>query len=243
MVFYGTYIELCPSMDLSKGSDRRHGRREGSAPHGGGVAPLWVSLACNLGPSFQTIQGTISQGGHRVPVRVWLNDGRGRFTDVAQVVGVTDTFDGRSVALADLSNRGVLDVIVANQEPLWDSPEATWFHDSSGSRITRHFGAAGVQESLNPTSSTLWTEFTNLTAARAASGPFDFNEVDNINWERLNAFYNFSAPGVEVSSDLQLQNGVYSLLQYSKIPVILNGLRAEDCHQGCLIAQSERVGR
>jgi len=47
--------------------------------------------------------------------RVWLNDGAGRFTDVAQVVGVTDTFDGRAVALADLSNRGVLDVLVANQ--------------------------------------------------------------------------------------------------------------------------------
>lgn len=47
--------------------------------------------------------------------RVWLNDGLGRFTDVAQVVGVTDTYDGRAVALADLSNRGVLDVIVANQ--------------------------------------------------------------------------------------------------------------------------------
>jgi len=47
--------------------------------------------------------------------RVWLNDGLGRFTDVAQVVGVTDTYDGRAVALADLANRGVLDVIVANQ--------------------------------------------------------------------------------------------------------------------------------
>jgi hypothetical protein len=47
--------------------------------------------------------------------RVWLNDGLGRFTDVAQVVGVTDTNDGRAVALADLFNRGVLDVIVANQ--------------------------------------------------------------------------------------------------------------------------------
>ena len=47
--------------------------------------------------------------------RVWLNDGAGRFTDVAQVVGVTDVYDGRAVALADLSNRGVLDVIVANQ--------------------------------------------------------------------------------------------------------------------------------
>jgi hypothetical protein len=47
--------------------------------------------------------------------RVWINDGLGRFTEVAQLVGVTDLFDGRAVALADLSNRGVLDVIVANQ--------------------------------------------------------------------------------------------------------------------------------
>ena len=47
--------------------------------------------------------------------RVWLNDGLGRFTDVAQVVGVTDTYDGRAVALADLFNRGALDVLVANQ--------------------------------------------------------------------------------------------------------------------------------
>jgi enediyne biosynthesis protein E4 len=47
--------------------------------------------------------------------RVWLNDGAGKFNDVAQAVGATDTYDGRSVALADLWNRGVLDVIVTNQ--------------------------------------------------------------------------------------------------------------------------------
>jgi hypothetical protein len=47
--------------------------------------------------------------------RVWTNDGAGRFTEVAQDVGASDTHDGRAVALADLSNRGVLDVIVANQ--------------------------------------------------------------------------------------------------------------------------------
>jgi enediyne biosynthesis protein E4 len=47
--------------------------------------------------------------------RLWLNDGAGRFTDVAQVVGASDTYDGRAVALADFGNRGVLDVIVANQ--------------------------------------------------------------------------------------------------------------------------------
>ena len=46
---------------------------------------------------------------------VWLNDGAGHFVDVAQAVGVTDTHDGRSVALADLWNTGVLDAVVANQ--------------------------------------------------------------------------------------------------------------------------------
>lgn len=45
---------------------------------------------------------------------VWLNKG-GDFTDVAAAVGVTDSYDGRAVALGDLFNRGVLDVVVANQ--------------------------------------------------------------------------------------------------------------------------------
>jgi hypothetical protein len=47
--------------------------------------------------------------------RVWINDGAGKFEDVARAVGVTDTHDGRSVAVADLWNNGALDVVVANQ--------------------------------------------------------------------------------------------------------------------------------
>ena len=47
--------------------------------------------------------------------RTWLNDGSGKFINVAQAVGAKDTYDGRAVAMADLWNRGVLDVIVANQ--------------------------------------------------------------------------------------------------------------------------------
>jgi hypothetical protein len=47
--------------------------------------------------------------------RVWVNDGSGSFREVAQVVGVTDVFDGRSIAFADFENRGVLDAVVANQ--------------------------------------------------------------------------------------------------------------------------------
>lgn len=48
--------------------------------------------------------------------RLYLNDGTARFYDVAESVGVNDRHDGRGVALADLFNRGVLDVVVANQD-------------------------------------------------------------------------------------------------------------------------------
>lgn len=48
--------------------------------------------------------------------RVWVNDGNGRFAEAAVAVGVSDKYDGRAVAVADLWNRGVLDVIVANQK-------------------------------------------------------------------------------------------------------------------------------
>ena len=47
--------------------------------------------------------------------RVWINDGAGQFKEVAQFVGVTDVYDGRSIALADFRNRGVLDAVVANE--------------------------------------------------------------------------------------------------------------------------------
>jgi enediyne biosynthesis protein E4 len=47
--------------------------------------------------------------------RVYLNRGLGGWVDVASTVGVSDTYDGRAVALADLSNRGAVDVVVANQ--------------------------------------------------------------------------------------------------------------------------------
>src|SRR5881409_3573438 len=48
--------------------------------------------------------------------RVLLNRGQAGFVDVAQEGGVTDRLDGRSVAMADLFNRGVLDVVIANEK-------------------------------------------------------------------------------------------------------------------------------
>ena len=59
--------------------------------------------------------GTRSLAGYQ-PKKLWINDGSGRYVDVAQLVGATDRYDGRAVALADLSSRGMLDVVVANQK-------------------------------------------------------------------------------------------------------------------------------
>lgn len=47
--------------------------------------------------------------------RVYINRGVAGWVDVANKVGVTDLYDGRAVALADLWSRGAVDVIVANQ--------------------------------------------------------------------------------------------------------------------------------
>jgi len=85
---------------------------------------------------------------------VWLNDGAGKFVDVAQAVGATDTYDGRAIAFADLWNNGALDVIEANQRgPLLVykntvSPENQWIEfELQGTNSNR--SAIGAQVSLS----------------------------------------------------------------------------------------------
>jgi hypothetical protein len=82
--------------------------------------------------------------------RVWINDGAGQFKEVAQLVGVTDVYDGRSIALADFGNRGVLDAVVANERgPLLlyrntVSPDNRWIEfDLEGRESNR--SAIGAQ--------------------------------------------------------------------------------------------------
>jgi hypothetical protein len=58
--------------------------------------------------------GDASLSGYE-PSRVYHNRGVAGWIDVAAKVGATDLYDGRAVALADLSNRGAVDVVVANQ--------------------------------------------------------------------------------------------------------------------------------
>jgi enediyne biosynthesis protein E4 len=101
--------------------------------------------------------------------RVWLNDGLGRFTEVAQVVGVHDTYDGRAVALADLRNHGALDVIVATQRgPLLIyqnsvDPARRWVQfDLEGGRSNR--SAIGARVELH------WNGRVQVQEVAAATG-------------------------------------------------------------------------
>jgi len=58
--------------------------------------------------------GTASLSGYERS-RVLARHGSDGWVDVGPQAGVTDEYDGRAVALVDLFNRGVLDVVVANQ--------------------------------------------------------------------------------------------------------------------------------
>jgi hypothetical protein len=101
--------------------------------------------------------------------RVWLNDGLGRFSEVSQVVGATDTFDGRAVALADLHNRGALDVIVANQR----GPLLVYRNDVDPSRHWIQFeleGTASNRSAIGARVEVHWAGNRQLQEVTAASG-------------------------------------------------------------------------
>lgn len=55
-----------------------------------------------------------SQSGYQSN-KIWVNGKEGIFAGVSEYVSEMPTYDSRAVAMADLWNRGVLDVIVANQ--------------------------------------------------------------------------------------------------------------------------------
>ena len=101
--------------------------------------------------------------------RVWLNDGVGRFTEVAQVVGATDTYDGRAVALADLGNRGALDVIVANQK----GPLLVYRNSADAARHWIQFELQGTRSNRSALGARVelqWNGRRQLQQVSAASG-------------------------------------------------------------------------
>jgi hypothetical protein len=122
-----------------------------------------ISDAANWPP-----MGTRSLSGYQQK-RLWINDGAGHFNDVAQLVGATDTFDGRSVALVDLWNRGALDVVVANQRgPLviyknTPSPQNQWI-------AFELEGASGNRSAIGAQLQLFWSGQSQIQEVSGGSG-------------------------------------------------------------------------
>ena len=113
--------------------------------------------------------GNASLSGYE-PSRVYLNRGVAGWVDVAKPVGVTDLYDGRSVALADLSNRGAVDVIVANQ----NQPVVLYrgYPDSANHWIT--FQLVGTRSNRSAIGAEVLLEAGDFTQRRVVDGGSGF---------------------------------------------------------------------
>jgi hypothetical protein len=102
--------------------------------------------------------------------RVYLNRGAAGWVDVAAKVGVTDEFDGRAVAIADLSNRGAQDVIVANQ----NQPAVLYrdFPDSTNHWIA--FKLVGTRSNRSAIGAEVVLEAPQMTQRRIVDGGSGF---------------------------------------------------------------------
>ena len=102
--------------------------------------------------------------------RVYINRGVAGWVDVAGNVGVHDTYDGRAVALADLSNRGAVDVIVANQ----NQPALLYrnYPDSANHWIS--FKLVGTRSNRSAIGAEVVVEAGGLTQRRVIDGGMGF---------------------------------------------------------------------
>jgi enediyne biosynthesis protein E4 len=113
--------------------------------------------------------GNASLSGYQ-PSRVYLNAGLGGWVDLAAAVGVHDRYDGRAVAFADLSNRGALDVAVANQ----DQPAVLYrnYPDTANHWIA--FALTGTRSNRSAIGAEVVVESGDLTQRRVVDGGMGF---------------------------------------------------------------------
>lgn len=102
--------------------------------------------------------------------RVFLNRGVAGWVDVAQAVGVGDVYDGRAVALADLANRGAVDVIVANQ----DQPAVLYRSEPESGRHWIGFQLVGRRSNRSAIGAEIVVEHNDLVQRRVVDGGMGF---------------------------------------------------------------------
>jgi hypothetical protein len=102
--------------------------------------------------------------------RVYLNRGVAGWVDVADRVGVNDLYDGRAVAMADLSNRGAVDVIVANQ----NQPAILYRNQTDTSNHWIGFRLVGTRSNRSAIGAEVSIEAGELTQRRVVDGGSGF---------------------------------------------------------------------
>lgn len=102
--------------------------------------------------------------------RVFRATGLGGWVDVAEAVGVDDRYDGRAVAFADLSNRGVLDVIVANQ----NQRPVLYRNDPDTTNHWISFALVGTRSNRSAIGAEVMVESGDLTQRKVVDGGSGF---------------------------------------------------------------------
>ena len=112
--------------------------------------------------------GTSSLSGYERS-RVLLNRD-GELVDVAEAAGVTDEFDGRAVAMVDLFNRGVLDVVIANQ----GGPALVYRNTIDPGRHWIQFKLEGTRSNRSAIGAEVIVEFDGMRQRHVVDGGMGF---------------------------------------------------------------------
>ncbi len=112
--------------------------------------------------------GNLSLSGYEQS-RVLLNV-EGEFVDVADAVGVDDRYDGRGIAVVDLFNRGVLDVVVANQS----APALVYRNQVSAPNHWIQFRLRGTRSNRSAIGADVTVEFGDRIQRQTVTGGMGF---------------------------------------------------------------------
>ncbi len=137
----------------------------------------WYSMSKIAGANAQFFEdaatwpafGNASLSGYE-PSRLYLNRGVAGWIDIAKNVGVTDLYDGRAVAVADLSNRGAVDVIVANQ----NQPALLYRNYPDSAHHWIAFKLVGTRSNRSAIGAEVLLESGDLTQRRVVDGGSGF---------------------------------------------------------------------
>ncbi len=111
-----------------------------------------------------------SQSGYQQN-KVWINNSNGLFEDVSGKVCLNETLDGRAVVMADLWNRGVLDVIVANQ----NNTPLIYKNELQNNYHWVDFDLRGTESNASAIGAKVMLEWNNLKQTQIVTGGIGFS--------------------------------------------------------------------